>query len=71
MMLEAPLGPVRIHQARFSHPYGALNLLGAILAFMFLIANSCTRWRGIFKLFLQDGRIFFKSSAPHLLIMTY
>jgi hypothetical protein len=38
------------------------------------IANSCTRLRGIFKGLdhrMGDRPIFFKTSAPHSLMMTY
>ncbi len=33
---------------RFSYPFGVMNFI-AKLVIRVLIANSCTRWRGIFK----------------------
>ncbi len=39
---------------RFSYPYDAMNFMAA-LAIRILIANSCTRWRWIFKGLSQDG----------------
>jgi hypothetical protein len=53
----------------FSYPYGAMNFLAA-LTIRILIANSCTRWRGIFKgsIMTGDGRIFLKIFPPLSLI---
>ncbi len=47
--------------------------LWALLVFRILIANSCTRRRGIFKGLSQDGwwENFLKTSVPLSLIMTY
>ncbi len=39
---------------RFSYPYTAMNFMTA-MAIRILIANSWTRWRGIFNGLSQDG----------------
>ncbi len=39
---------------RLSYPYGEMNFIAA-LAKRILIANSCTRWLGIFKGLSEDG----------------
>jgi len=39
----------------FSFPYSAMNFM-AVLGISFLLANSCTTWRGIFKGLSQDRR---------------
>jgi hypothetical protein len=48
---------------------GSVNFIPA-LGIRFRIANSCTRWRGIFQGLSKDGdgQIFLKTSAPLSLI---
>jgi hypothetical protein len=54
MMPVTPLRPCSAN-TRFSYPYGTMNFMAA-LAIRFIIANSCTRWRGILKgSHAQDG----------------
>jgi hypothetical protein len=59
-------------QVSAAYPYGMMNFIPA-LATLFQTANSCTRWRGIFKGShrMGDGRIFLKTLAPFCLAVFF